>query len=105
MNVKEYEMLVKAGEKKDRGFVVKLEIVSHMIGFDSYKKLNDDSRNKLLDYLYLYWWQLDSLEHTCYGYVEAIFSSVQYIGIDIVSMIDSIDYDTFVNLIEEKALL
>lgn len=105
MNVKELLKIIEEGQKKDFGFVTKIEIVDHLREFDDFKALNEVNQNKLLNFLYSYWLELDSIEHTCYDYVESVMYSIQYIGFDIVAHIEELDYKKFVDLIEEKALL
>ena len=105
MKINEFEKIIKDGERNCIGFVTKLEIVSYMMEYDSYKELSEESKEKLLDYSYSYWMDEELVEHTLYDFIEAIFNSNQYIGFDIVNSIDKLNYKNFVDLIEEKSLL
>lgn len=105
MNIKEYEKIIKEIEEKDIGAITKLEIVSHMMGFDIYENLKDINKEKLLDFLYSYWMESDLIEHTLYDYTEAIFNSSFYGFPEIVENIENLSYKDFVNIIEKNNIL
>lgn len=104
MNIKEYEKIINEIEEKDVGASTKLYFVYIMKDFDQYKELNNEQKEKILDFVYTYWINEDLTENTVYSYLEAIFNSTYYGFNEIVKNIDNLTYQQFENIINEKCM-
>ena len=99
--IKFYEKIINEIESvKMNGTFTKLEIYYNLKDFDSFYELNDENKQKIIDFIYCYWIDNDFLEYNLLNVCDMVIDSTRYCEYDILSMINTLTYEDFEKIIE-----
>ena len=95
------EIIEKIEKKENIGGLTKLEIYYNIKDFDRFADFTDDQKEKIINYIYIYWINNDFMEYNLLNVCDMVINSTGYCGIDILENIDNLTYEDFEKIINE----
>ena len=88
-------------EIKVNGMFTRLEIYYNMRDFDAFQELNNENKQKIMDFIYCYWIDNDFYDYNLYNVCDMVINSTHYCEYNILQNIDSLSYEDFEKIINE----